>query len=65
MPRKEYKTITIKNATYERFLKIIQEQKRKTPRIHHTEFLKLLFDMYQKKSSEWHHKEIDKIRKSK
>ncbi|MDC8452677.1 MAG: hypothetical protein KGH89_09225 [Thaumarchaeota archaeon] len=65
MPRKEYKTITIKNATYDRFLKTIQAQKRKTPRIHQTEFLELLLDMYHKKSLEPHYREINKILKDK
>jgi hypothetical protein len=48
MPRKEYKTITVKVESHSKFLKTIKEAKKAYPEIDNSEFLNLLLDMYKK-----------------
>lgn len=48
MPRKGYSTLTLKNEAYERFLKVINKAQFKDRRIHASEFLHMLLDMYEK-----------------
>ena len=48
MPRKEYKTITVKVESHTKFLKAIREAKKAYPGIDNSEFLNLLIDMYKK-----------------
>ncbi|CUR52288.1 protein of unknown function [Nitrosotalea devaniterrae] len=42
MPRKEYKTITVKVEAYTRFIKAIKDAKKVDPGIDTSEFLELL-----------------------
>ncbi|HET7336387.1 MAG TPA: hypothetical protein VFJ23_00670 [Candidatus Nitrosotalea sp.] len=48
MPREEYSTITIRTDTYEKFLKISRELKKKDYQMYHTQVLEFLIDTYQK-----------------
>lgn len=48
MPRKEYKTITIKTKSHVKFLKAVREAKKAHPGIDNSEFLDLLLDKYKK-----------------
>ncbi|MGI0046990.1 MAG: hypothetical protein ACREBB_07365 [Nitrosotalea sp.] len=49
MPRKEYKTITVKEATFVRFLKIVHEAKKTNSQLDNSIFLEKLLDHYKKK----------------
>lgn len=48
LPRKEYKTITIKTKSHVKFLKAVREAKKAHPGIDNSEFLDLLLDKYKK-----------------
>jgi len=39
VPRKEYRTITVKVDTFERFLKVVHEAKKADPQIDNSKFL--------------------------
>lgn len=49
MPRKEYKTITIKEATFNRFIKIIRDAKKANSDLDNSIFVDKLLDLYKKK----------------
>jgi hypothetical protein len=49
LPRKEYKTITVKEATFVRFLKIIHDAKKANPELDNSIFIDKLLDSYKKK----------------
>ena len=42
MPRKEYKTITVKNECYEHFKRAVKEAKKKNRELDNSAFLNLL-----------------------
>ncbi len=48
MPRKEYKTITVKVETYQRFLRMIREAKRKDAGLDNSKFLYMILEKYKK-----------------
>jgi hypothetical protein len=48
LPRKEYKTITVKVEAHTRFLKAVKEEKKTTPKIDNSKFLELLLEMRKK-----------------
>lgn len=50
MPRKEYKTITVKEETFHRFFKLRHEVKKKDRKMYNDRFLNVLLDIYEKKS---------------
>lgn len=49
LPRKEYKTITVKEETFVRFLKVIHDAKKANPELDNSTFLDKLLDSYKKK----------------
>ncbi|MDE1828915.1 MAG: hypothetical protein KGI25_01200 [Thaumarchaeota archaeon] len=49
MPRKEYKTITVKEQTFVRFLKAVHDAKKANPELDNSVFLEKLLDSYRKK----------------
>lgn len=49
MPRKEYKTITVKEQTFVRFLKAAHDAKKANPDSDNSVFLEKLLDSYRKK----------------
>ena len=48
MPRKEYKTITVKAATHIRFLKTVHDAKRDEIKTDNSKFLDLLLNTYKR-----------------
>ena len=48
LPRKEYKTITVKVDAHAKFLRAIKDEKKINPKIDNSEFLELLLDMRKK-----------------
>ncbi|MDE1727403.1 MAG: hypothetical protein KGH89_09110 [Thaumarchaeota archaeon] len=48
MPRKEYKTITVKNESYEKFKKVAKEAKKKDKSLDNSTFLELLMNQHQR-----------------
>jgi len=48
MPRKEYKTITVKNESYEQFKKAVKEAKRKDKSLDNSTFLNVLISQHQR-----------------
>ena len=48
MPRKEYKTITVKNESYEQFKKAVREAKRKDKSLDNSTFLNVLISQHQR-----------------
>lgn len=48
MPRKEYKTITVKNEAYDQFKKAVREAKRKDKSLDNSMFLDLLISQHQR-----------------
>ncbi|HJT10698.1 MAG TPA: hypothetical protein VJ771_07935 [Candidatus Nitrosotalea sp.] len=49
MPRKEYKTITVKEQAFVRFLKAVHDAKKANPGLDNSLFLEKLLDHYKKK----------------
>jgi len=49
LPRKEYKTITVKEATFARFLRAVHEAKKANPQLDNSIFLEKLLEIYKKK----------------
>lgn len=49
MPRKEYKTITVKELTFTRFLKAVHDAKKGNPNLDNSTFLEKLLDSYRKR----------------
>ena len=49
MPRKEYKTITVKNQCYEHFKKAVRDAKKKDKSIDNSSFLNLLVSHHRSK----------------
>ncbi|HJU14507.1 MAG TPA: hypothetical protein VJ792_08655 [Candidatus Nitrosotalea sp.] len=49
MPRKEYKTITVKNASYEHFKRAVREAKKKNKSLDNSSFLNLLVSHHRSK----------------
>ncbi|MDE1766898.1 MAG: hypothetical protein KGI27_11615 [Thaumarchaeota archaeon] len=49
MPRKEYKTITVKEQSFVKFLKAVHEAKKSNPDLDNSLFLEKLLDSYKKK----------------
>jgi len=49
MPRKEYKTITIKVETFQKFCKIKNDAKKADPELDNSKFVELLLDKYKKR----------------
>ncbi|MDE2588472.1 MAG: hypothetical protein KGL95_02245 [Patescibacteria group bacterium] len=52
LPRKEYKTITVKVESHAKFLRAIKEAKKAYSGIDNSEFLDLLVDMYKKSKAQ-------------
>lgn len=50
MPRKEYKTITVKQQTFTRFLRAVRDAKRANPEMDNSVFLEKLLESYRKRS---------------
>lgn len=48
MPRKEYKTITVKNESYDQFKRAVREAKKKDKTLDNSMFLDLLISQYQR-----------------
>lgn len=48
MPRKEYKTITVKNESYEQFKKAVRDAKRKDKSLDNSTFLNVLISHHQR-----------------
>ncbi|NHI02691.1 hypothetical protein DYY67_0388 [Candidatus Nitrosotalea sp. TS] len=48
MPRKEYKTITVKNESYDQFKRAVREAKKKDKSLDNSMFLDLLISQYQR-----------------
>jgi len=48
MPRKEYKTITVKLESFQKFVKAIKDAKRDNPELDNSTFLNLLLAKYKK-----------------
>lgn len=48
MPRKEYKTITVKNESYNQFKRVVREAKKKDKLLDNSRFLDLLISQYQR-----------------
>lgn len=48
MPRKEYKTITVKNESYDQFKKAVREAKKKDKSLDNSMFLDLLISQHQR-----------------
>lgn len=48
MPRKEYKTITVKTGTFQKFLKTIQEAKKSDTKLDNSKFVEMLLEKYKK-----------------
>lgn len=48
MPRKEYKTITVKNESYEQFKKAVREAKKKDKSLDNSTFLNVLISQHQR-----------------
>lgn len=46
MPRKEYKTITVKNASYEHFKKAVRDAKKKDKSLDNSTFLNMLVSQH-------------------
>jgi len=48
MPRKEYKTITVKSESFQKFVRAVKEAKKGDPSIDNSLFLNSLITKYQK-----------------
>ena len=48
MPRKEYKTITVKSESFQKFVKAIREAKKDDPFLDNSTFLNLLVSKHKK-----------------
>ncbi|MDE1765089.1 MAG: hypothetical protein KGI27_02320 [Thaumarchaeota archaeon] len=48
MPRKEYKSITVKNESYEQFKKAVRDAKKKDSTLDNSTFLDLLLSHHRK-----------------
>ncbi|MGI0075603.1 MAG: hypothetical protein ACREA5_06640 [Nitrosotalea sp.] len=48
MPRKEYKTITVKSEAFQKFVKAIRDAKKNDPSVDNSTFLNSLIAKYQK-----------------
>lgn len=48
VPRKEYKTITVKNESYEQFKKAVREAKKKDKSLDNSTFLNVLISQHQR-----------------
>ncbi|MDE1815458.1 MAG: hypothetical protein KGI11_02745 [Thaumarchaeota archaeon] len=48
MPRKEYKSITVKNECYEYFKKVVKEAKKRDKSLDNSSFLNLLVTQHQR-----------------
>jgi hypothetical protein len=48
MPRKEYKTITVKSESFQKFIKAIKDAKRDDPSLDNSTFLNSLLSKYKK-----------------
>ncbi len=48
MPKKEYKTITVKVETFQRFHRIIREAKREDAVLDNSKFFDMLLEKYKK-----------------
>lgn len=48
MPRKEYKTITVKNESYNQFKRAVREAKKKDKSLDNSMFLDSLISQYQR-----------------
>ncbi len=48
MPRKEYKTITVKTEAFQKFVKAIRDAKKRNPDIDNSTFLNSLIAKYHK-----------------
>ncbi|HET6459007.1 MAG TPA: hypothetical protein VFG24_09035 [Nitrosopumilaceae archaeon] len=46
MPRKEYKTITVKLKTFLRFAKVVKEARKKDSKVNNSGFLESLLDFW-------------------
>ena len=53
LPRKEYKTITVKNESYEQFKKAVREAKRKDKSLDNSTFLNVLISQHQRSRKSW------------
>ncbi|MGC1426135.1 MAG: hypothetical protein WA833_05470 [Nitrosotalea sp.] len=49
MPRKEYKTITVKSESFQKFLKAIKDAKKDNPTLDNSTFLNSLLSKNKKK----------------
>lgn len=49
MPRKEYKTITVKEQTFARFLKAVHDAKKANPELDNSIFLEKLLESHKKR----------------
>lgn len=49
MPRKEYKTITVKEQTFNRFLRAVHDAKKANPDLDNSSFLEKLLELYRKR----------------
>jgi hypothetical protein len=48
LPRKEYKTITVKAESFQKFIKAIKDAKKDDPTLDNSEFLNALVSKYKK-----------------
>ena len=48
MPRKEYKSITVKNGSYEQFKRVVKEAKKKDKSLDNSSFLDMLMKQHQR-----------------
>ncbi|HJU13016.1 MAG TPA: hypothetical protein VJ792_00985 [Candidatus Nitrosotalea sp.] len=49
VPRKEYKTITVKQQTFTRFLKAVRDAKKSNPDLDNSSFLEKLLESHRKR----------------
>ena len=50
MPRKEYKTITVKEQAFVRFLRAVHDAKKANPKLDNSIFLEKLIESYKKRA---------------
>jgi hypothetical protein len=48
LPRKEYKTITVKSEAFQKFVRAVREAKKDEPSLDNSAFLNILVTRYQK-----------------
>jgi molybdenum cofactor biosynthesis enzyme MoaA len=51
LPSKDYKTLTLRNEIHDRIIAAVHKAKKKNRRMYTSEFIEMLLDSYEKKSS--------------